>query len=99
MAWESHLQIPSVEQNVDGLGDVGGVDVVVEGVGLVVVVLQGGDEGDEGAAGDLEDAEEVAVAEDGVGDGCQRTVLHKAVQHEQIHAPRLVRGHELEGHE
>ncbi len=37
------------------------MDVVVEGVGFVVVLLQGGDEADQGAPGDVEDAKEVAL--------------------------------------
>ena len=54
-----YLQCLSVEQAVDGLRDVGRVDVVVVGHGAMVVVLERQAEGDQGARVDLELAQQV----------------------------------------
>ena len=47
-----------------GLGDVGGVQVVVVLHVLQVVVLQGHEEAHQGGGGDLEDGEQVPLLED-----------------------------------
>ena len=59
-----YLEGLRVEQAVDGLRDVRGVDIVVVGHGAMVVVLEGEAEGDQGAGNNLELAQQVALLQE-----------------------------------
>ena len=62
-----YLEGLRVEQAVDGLRDVGGVDVVVVGHGAMVVVLEGQAERDQRARHDLELAQQVTLLKEQEG--------------------------------
>ena len=65
----AYLEGLRVEQTVDGLRDVGRVDVVVVGHRAMVVVLEGQAEGDQGAGIYLELAQQVPLLEQEVQQG------------------------------
>ena len=82
-----NLECGRVEQGVGGLGHIGRVQAVVEGIVLDVVVLQGHHEGDEGLGRYGQRFEQVTRLEGCVRDAGQRPVVAQLAYPEDVDAP------------